>query len=252
MNFFSLFHLYGLIIGVGIVVALFLIERKAKQHEIFEVIESLTIPTLFCGIVGARIWHVITDFGLYQNSLHKIFFIWEGGLSILGGLVGGITAIYFYSQKNKTIFYRVLDVCIFGVPIAQSVGRIGNYVNQELYGLPTTLPWKIFIDQGYRLPKYTHVSHYHPLFLYELLLVGSFGLWIWMFDKKNTNLVGTGWYFYLYVFYYSLIRFLLEFLRIDKSVIMNSSIGINQLILVGIGVYSYIKLKTLYGKTKKK
>lgn len=250
MNFFSYFHLYGLIVGIAMVIGLLLIEKKAKQYNLVHDIEKISLYTIICGIIGARLWHVVTDFHLYQNSLHEILFIWQGGLSILGGIVGGIFALYGYAKVKQINLLLLLDICVFGVPFSQAIGRLGNYVNQELYGLPTNLAWKIFIDPKYRNNSYQEFSWYHPLFLYELILTAIFGLWVWLFDKNQQNILGKGWYFHLYIFYYAVTRLLLEFLRIDKSLFLDSMFGVNQLLLLVVAVYSSRQLFKRYEQTK--
>jgi len=214
------FNIYGLLIGIAVVVALLLIEKKGKEigfefkNYLFDlfVIFSLTI-------IFARLWHVVTDFYLYQDSLIEAFYIWNGGMSILGAILGYFVAVIVLSKIEKYEVLKLLDLIVFGLPFAQSIGRWGNYFNQELYGWETNLPWGIMING---------VKH-HPLFLYESLLTFLFGIYIWFFRKKSE--IGRGKIFLVYLSFYSFIRFLLDFLRVEKTMI-SSWLGLNQLILL--------------------
>ncbi|MDH5533158.1 MAG: prolipoprotein diacylglyceryl transferase [Candidatus Pacebacteria bacterium] len=220
------FNLYGLLVGLAVVVALLLVEKKSKQIDFeFRHYYSNISIFLFSSLFFARLWHVVTDWHLYQDNLIGIFKIWNGGISILGAVLGGVIAFYLIAKFENYQFKKLLDLIVFGLPFAQSIGRWGNYFNKELYGLATDLPWGITIDN----------SKHHPLFLYESLLTFSFGIYAWK-NFKNKD-IGKGKFFMLYVAFYSLIRFLLDFLRVEKRMI-NGWLGINQLILVFILLFS--------------
>lgn len=215
-----MFHLYGLLIGVGITSGIFVIQKQTihfkKDPNIIE--ESLlwiAIPA----VVGARAYHVVTDWQLYANGpLIDILKVWNGGLgffgALLGGLLGLIAFAHFSSVKKFSIFhfpfsffFLLLDLLSFGVPLAQAIGRLGNYFNQELYGLPTHLPWGIVING----------EKYHPLFAYEAVLnLIVFGILNWLGWKQKLKL-GKGQYACLYLACYGLIRFWLEFLRTQTA-----------------------------------
>lgn len=252
VDFFSFFHLYGLIIGIAIVVAYSLIEKKLKLHDsqqnsnVFSLFNQTWIFIVLVGIIGARLWHVVTDWQLYQDNPIASLYIWQGGLSIIGGVVGGVVAILWIAKKKQLDKHLLLDALVFGLPFGQAIGRLGNYVNQELYGLPTTLPWGIFIDSKNRLPQYKQSEYFHPLFFYEMVATIIFGCWVWWFDRQK-NVIGTGWYTYAYILYYAVIRILLDFIRPDKSYIL-LDLGVNQLFLLIVAVYSGIQLKKIYEK----
>ena len=127
-----------------------------------------------------------------------------------------------------------MDIIIFGLPLGQAIGRLGNYFNQELYGLPTSLPWGIFIDVQHRIASYTHVERFHPLFAYEMIFTAAFGIGLWMYSLrvKKPIKIGSGFYFLVYVLYYCFVRFCLDFLRIDKTYFLGTSLGLNQVILI--------------------
>lgn len=212
--------------GIATVIAILLIEKKGKQigfefknyfFDLF-IIFSLTI-------IFARVWHVATDFNLYQDSLIEALYVWNGGMSILGAILGYFVAVVILAKIQKYEVLKLMDLIVFGLPFAQSIGRWGNYFNQELYGWETSLPWGIMING----------SKHHPLFLYESLLTFFFGIYIWLFWKNKD--IGQGKVFLVYLSFYSIVRFLLDFLRIEKTMI-SSWLGLNQLVLVFVFLMS--------------
>lgn len=249
---FSL-NLYGLIAGFAIVVAMNLIELKIKNEKILsQNFYKISIILFIFGVVGARLWHVLTDFYIYKNNLIGTFEIWNGGLSILGGILGGVLGLvvsfnFLFDlklleiNKKKNQILKFLDYSIYGLPVGQAIGRWGNYFNQELYGAPTNGIFKVFIDVNHRITGYENVAHYHPLFFYEMMATGLFALLFYLNDyKKWLKLpkMGSGKLFLSYVVYYSLIRFFLDFLRIDTAIYLFGVIGINQIILILIIIIS--------------
>ncbi len=246
-------HLYGLIIGVAVVIGANLTARMAKKHGLSDsYIDGNTLALLMSGILSARIWHVLTDFHYYKNNLMGIFAVWRGGLSIVGGIIGGLVGLYYWhlfserdtaigksrsrsstvnTQQNILLF---LDSIPFGLPFAQAVGRLGNYVNHELYGLPTTVIWKLYIPPEFRLEQFSSQAYYHPLFAYEALLLVLFGVVLWWRESTGTVSVGKGRILLAYLLYYSFIRFFLDFLRIDTAVKIGGILGINQIVLLVI------------------
>lgn len=246
------FHLYGFIIGCSIVLGSVVAQNVARQGRITDKeFEKLQLVTLVSGLLGARLWHVFTDFTYYEGNLVSILAVWRGGLSIIGAGVGAALGLFvynFFSRQEKKNITGFLDAVVYGLPLAQALGRLGNYWNQELYGSPTTLPWKIFIDSTHRLPSYEQIAYYHPLFAYEALALGIFStlLW-WQFKRKSKWIcIGTGVPLLLYIFYYSGVRFLLDFLRIDTAYKISGLLGINQTICIIIfSISSYFLFKKI-------
>lgn len=266
----SPFHLYGFIVGIVIVTAITLIEKQYKKLEFSENnFWKIIIFSLIFGVIGARLWHVATDFYLYENNLREVFYIWNGGLSIFGGILGGVVGVYFSLKlfqncrllkskgTNKKIqFLEFLDIAIFGLPIGQVIGRLGNYVNQELYGKPVSdfgsnsifSIFKIFISPENRLLGYENIEYYHPIFFYEMVAMVFFVGAIYYFNlKKKLPKIGTGKLFLIYVLYYSIVRFLLDFIRLDKTMIGWLNIGVNQVILL---IFVMISVHLLFKKRK--
>src|SRR5258708_3691476 len=217
MSLFGIFHLYGLILGVGVAIGVWVIGRASRFFGVSASwLDSALPPIIIGAIIGARLYHLATDWQLYTHaSLLDMIAVWRGGVGFLGAIMGGGLGLWIWVRGNriKTYasklfeFFTYLYLLSFGIPIAQAIGRLGNYVNKELYGLPTNLPWGITIEG----------QKYHPLFLYEALLnCLLFGFLMWLAQRKKLVL-GKGQYVSVYLFGYALIRFWLEFLRIKTA-----------------------------------
>ncbi len=210
---------YALCIIAGIVVAVWLGERRwvARGGRAGDVTELATWMVPF-GIVGGRIYHVITSpdayFGDGGRPLHALF-IWEGGLGIWGAVTLGGVGAWLGCRRRGIPLPPFADAIAPGIVLAQAVGRLGNYVNQELFGRPTDLPWAVAIDAAHRPAGYADQATYHPTFLYELLWnVGVAALVIWA-DRRFR--LGHGRAFALYVAAYTVGRGWIEALRIDDA-----------------------------------
>jgi prolipoprotein diacylglyceryl transferase len=174
----------------------------------------LAAPVAF---IGARLYHVITDYGVYSANPTGIFDVAQGGLSIFGAVAGGIFALVFYANVRGWPIATFLDCAIVGIPLAQAIGRWGNYFNQELFGRPTDLPWGLHVDEAFRPYGYATYEQFHPVFLYESVLdVGIFIalglLWRPLHERFRPGcIVGA------YLILYGLVRVLMELLRSDPS-----------------------------------
>lgn len=217
---FSFFHLYGLILGFAISIGYWQVERLIKKEKIQIKIDQLAIITIISGIVGARIYHLLTDWHLYvEQPWWSIFAIWNGGVGVLGALLGGGVGLWLglkFQHKEGKIF-SIVDILALSVPLAQAIGRWGNYVNHELFGLPTTLPWGIFIPLESRPLSVTQFTHFHPLFLYESIL--SLGIFFFLQQKYTRGQwsIGSKKFIGAYFMLYSGVRFCLEFLRVESA-----------------------------------
>lgn len=249
------FHLYGLILGLSIGVGIWLTSLQARRHHLSsEKIEKLSWWVIIGGILGARIYHVTTDIQVYVGHWLEVFKLWQGGLSVIGAVIGGgIAAWLVIKRRSSQLRLRqVLDVSVFGLPVAQALGRWGNFVNQELYGPPSSLPWAITIDLQHRLPGFETQARYHPLFAYEMILTLAAAIYLWWWDdhrqrQGKPDLVGTGRYFWWYVVYYAVIRFGLDFLRLDKNALI-AGLGVNQIFLLGVAMIGGVYLWRNYQK----
>lgn len=210
---------YALCIIAGILVAIWLTERrwKARGGNADDVIEVAIWAVPF-GVVGGRIYHLITDPELYfapGRDPVKALFIWDGGLGIWGAVALGALGAWIGCRRRGISLPRFADALAPGLILAQAIGRWGNYFNQELYGGPTTLPWALQIDPAHRPPDTPGIGLYHPTFLYECLWnIGVALLLLWV-DKRFT--LRTGKLFVLYVAAYTVGRAWVEALRVDHA-----------------------------------
>lgn len=252
---------YGIILMVGAVAAAFLAEREARRRgEKSEVVWDGLIWVILGGIIGARIWHILTppqvmvELGyttkFYLTHPLDALAIWRGGLGIPGAVVGGLTAMYIYARRNKLNYAVWLDIVAPALALGQAIGRWGNFVNQELYGSPTGLPWKIFIEPQYRLPAYQNIEYYHPLFLYESLWsLVIVGILLWLPRRYQDRLI-PGDLFLIYLILYPTGRFLLEFLRLETSYV--AGVNINQLLMAVVAILAAAALIWRHRKRGKK
>lgn len=248
-------HIYGALVGVATVVVLKVAEYHLGHSDHRRaVFWDTTVVLLVCTLIGSRLWHVATDWHLYNGDLLSVLYVWRGGLSIVGGVAGMLVGAYLATRYfyKKLQFFEVTDVVVIGLPFGQALGRIGNWFNQELYGLPTSLPWKIYIDPAHRLAEYHQFAYYHPLFLYEAVALLIFGgvLW-WLATRNKVFEVGSGLVTLLYLALYGWLRFFLEFLRIDKATIAASSVGVNQVVMLVVAVSATVLLVRKYSKVSK-
>ena len=210
-------RMYAVCIIIGIVVGYLIANRRWQERggrpDSMELVVAAAVPF---GIVGARLYHVITDYQLYfgpgRDPLDALN-IWQGGLGIWGGVALGALGAYLVARKRKIKFAALADAVAPGIIVAQAIGRLGNWFNQEVFGQPTALPWGLEIDPAHRPTGYEQFATFHPTFLYELLwCLGAFVVLI-LVDRRFT--LGHGKVFALYVALYTAGRFWIEALRID-------------------------------------
>ena len=241
------FHIYfyGILIMLGVVAAAFLGQAEARRRGINpDYIWDALFWLVLAGIVGARLWHIftpppsmveqgITTAWYFAHPLDMIN-IRNGGLGIPGAIIGGALALWVYCRSKKLSFLTLVDTVIPGVALAQAIGRWGNFFNQELYGRPTNLPWKIFIDPAHRIQGYQNDAYYHPLFLYESLWnLLNMAILLWL-GRRFEKWLKAGDLFYLYMIMYSIGRFSLEFLRLDASQV--GGINFNQTFVIFVAL----------------
>jgi len=247
---------YGIILMLGAVAGAFLAGKESKRRGYDpDIVWDLFIYLLIGGIIGARVWHILTPSpstgittGWYLSHPLDALAIWKGGLGIPGAIIGGLIALYIYSRKTGIDFAEWTDIASPSLALGQAIGRWGNFVNQELYGAPTSLPWKIYIDPAHRLAGYFDVEYYHPLFLYESLwsLMNMF-LLVWI-SRRYAELLKNGDIFLVYLVVYPAGRFLLEFLRLDSSMV--GGFNINQTIMAFVATIAAVTLYLRHRKVK--
>lgn len=210
---------YALGIIIGALVAIWIGEKRFQARGGREgLIGDVAIWAIPFGIIGARIYHVATDPELYfSDGKHPLnaFKIWEGGLGIWGAIAGGALGAYIACRRYGVSFSSVADALAPGLLVAQAIGRIGNYFNQELFGKPTTQPWGLEIDAAHRPDGYSQFATFHPTFLYELLWNLAAAALIIAIDRKVKFTGGRA--FALYAMLYTSGRVWIEALRIDTA-----------------------------------
>lgn len=198
---------YGILMATGMILGTLIALKEAKRVGIKEDdILDLAIIAIPVGLISARLYYVIFNWEYYSNNPSQIFNFRGGGMAIHGALIGGILAGYIFSRYKKIKFLKLADTVILGMPLAQAIGRWGNFINKEAHGGPTNLPWGIMVD-GVKV---------HPTFLYES--IWDFGIFIFLciFRKKKSY---EGQIIVLYAILYSLGRFFIEGLRTDSLMI---------------------------------
>lgn len=238
---------YALIIILGALVAGAIAAWRAKKNgRDPEIIIDIMPWVLIGGIIGARLWHVFTP-GYFDGITTQEYFknpllilqIWKGGLGIPGGVIGGALALFIYTKVKKESFLEWADYIAPGLLVAQGIGRWGNYINQELYGKPSNLPWAIEIAPEYRYPGFENISHYHPLFFYEFVLNILAAVILLLIDRNFKKKLYKGDIFLLYLVAYPAIRFGLEFVRLVPS-LSKSGVNINQTVMLIVMILAIV------------
>lgn len=214
VGFFTVRY-YSLFFVAGVVLAYFLAKARAFKKGISELLfDEIIFWTVLVGFISARLYYVLFYFDQYKLNLSEVFMIWHGGLAIYGGLIGGIITLYFLSKKHQLNFFSITDAIVFALPLAQSIGRLGNYFNYEAFGNPTNLPWKMYVPEQFRPEGFNTYSFFHPTFAYEILFNLFVFLLLWRIEKKSYSAgVLTGSYLVLY----SVGRFFIEQVRLDSA-----------------------------------
>ncbi len=237
-------HWYGLLLALGILAG-FLVAYKLwlKSERQPKNFEWLCFGLVVFGFIGARLLDVfLFEWELFKDNLVLILQIWQGGLAIHGALLAGLVVLWWYAKKHQDSLWQLLDIFAPSLALGQAIGRWGNYFNQELFGFPTNLPWGIFIQPEFRPVEYILAEQFHPVFLYEFLALLVIFIILWQMIKKP-YLSGT--VFLLYLLLASLVRFVLEFIRVDEQLLiwgMRAGLLISILLII-IASFYLIKRK---------
>ena len=242
---------YGILIAVAFLIAYFLAEKIIQNCKsevtslLLQHFHDMIFWILISSIIFARLWFVALSWDYYKDHLDEIIKIWHGGQSIHGGIFGTILATLIYSKLNKISFYKYIDVIAVITPLGQAIGRWGNFFNNEAFGIPVGAglprPIQLLIPQEFRPEKYLQYDYFHPTFLYESIL--DFMLFIFLFRKYNQWKDKPGKTFWVYLLSYSVIRFFLEFLRVDSLYLFGNiaSAHVVSVIIIVISLYFLIK-----------
>jgi prolipoprotein diacylglyceryl transferase len=210
-------HVYGLLIALGVVVAVktAMVRWGRRGGNPDDILDGAVIVVI-CGVIGARLYHVMTDYQRFDHG-HWVdaLKIWRGGLAIWGAVLGGAVGLAYVSRRKRIRGLAVSDCIVPGLFLAQAIGRWGNWFNQELFGKPTSLPWALEISPAHRPAGYAQYATFHPTFLYESLycLLGA----IVLFAVDGRLRLRRGQLTALYVVIYTFGRFFFENLRIDTA-----------------------------------
>ncbi len=222
-------HAYGLMIALGVVAAVWLTGKRLEEKGVGtkEDMSAIAMWAVPAGVVGARMYHVLTDWKSFRGDWLRAFKIWEGGLGIWGGILLGVVVGVWIAGRRGLSTSAALGAAAPALPLAQALGRIGNWWNQELFGRPTTVPWALRIDERFRPVAFKDVTTFHPTFLYEVLWNLALCLVLLWIDRRwsprPTRL------FAMYVAGYTFARFFIERLRIDKASLI-AGFRVNELV----------------------
>lgn len=219
---FSIFgfpiYFYGITLAVAIFVGVYtayILYKKFYEPEKADCIIDFSPYVILLGIVGARLYYCVVNFGYYVLKPIEIFNVRQGGLSIHGMIIIGVLALWGFSKFYKISFLKLFDVFMCGTALAQSIGRWGNFFNSEAFGYPTNLPWKLFIPIAKRPLQYINYEYFHPAFLYESILDFFVFIILLILLKKFSNKPGLTACIYLIL--YSIVRIFVEQIRIDSA-----------------------------------
>ena len=217
-------HLYSFFMAAGILAGYFLSRRQALRLGFSEkIFDTAILASLLFGLAAARLFFVAAhwsdNFSAHSQDIVKF---WQGGLSIYGGLLGGLFALVIVRRRYKFSLWKILDALALALPVAQAIGRFGNFFNQEAFGPPTALPWRMYVDPAHRPADFANDSFFHPVFLYE-----SLGLMVIFFILRlaANKAKSPGMIFAWYAVLAGSLRVALETLRLDALILSGLKIS---------------------------
>jgi prolipoprotein diacylglyceryl transferase len=235
---------YGLMIALGVIAAVELARRRFAQRGLDpDDMSAIALWAVPAGLIGSRLYHVITDWRRFaeDDGWFEAVRIWNGGLGIPGGVIAGVVVGVWVGKRRGVPLGEGIDAAIPGIPLAQAIGRLGNWFNQELFGEPTTVPWALEIDPEHRPPEYIEFETFHPTFLYEALWnLALVGVLLWV-DKRRV--LRPGRLLAVYVAGYALGRLWVELLRVDPaSLILGVRVNVWVSIIAFVGAVAVLVL----------
>lgn len=209
---------YGMMIALGVIAAMWLCGRRAEARGVAtrDDVSAIAMWAVPVGIVGARLYHVVTDWSRFSGDPVAIFKVWQGGLGIWGGITLGLVAGIWAARRRGLPIGLLLTCVAPALPLAQSIGRWGNWFNQELFGRPTTLPWALRVSDANAIAAgYPAGTTFHPTFLYESVASALLCVALLALDRRVA--MRPGRLFFFYTAGYTAYRFFIEGLRIDPA-----------------------------------
>jgi phosphatidylglycerol:prolipoprotein diacylglycerol transferase len=251
---------YGVLVMAGVIAGAWFAEKEIRRRgENGESIWDAMIWVLPIGILGARLWYVINSLlggsTYYLEAPIKVLYIWEGGLHFFGGLLLGALALYLFLKRNGMDPWLFLDAIAPATLLGQALARPANFINQELYGQPTELPWGIPIEALHRLPQYADLNlfpvvstRFHPTFAYEMILNVLIVLFLWWISRRYEEDLKPGAVFSAWLLLAGLSRTFIEFFRPDQPKIGDSFVSYTMLVSFAMAVAGLVLLLVRFGK----
>ncbi|MBI2996054.1 MAG: prolipoprotein diacylglyceryl transferase [Candidatus Melainabacteria bacterium] len=241
-QFFNLsIRWYGIFIALGFLIGYFIAETLAKKNNLnLNSFSNLIFFILIFSIIFARLYFVFLSWDYFKSHINEIPKIWLGGQSIHGGILGAVIGALIYSKISKISFYKYIDIIAVAAPLGQAIGRWGNFFNNEAFGKPA-YDWiiRLYIPFEFRPEQFLNVEYFHPAFLYESFF--DLLIFIFLYNKYFTWKEKPGKIFWTYLLCYSVIRFFLEFLRVDSLYIFGN-IPVAQVVSVLVLVLALVFL----------
>lgn len=239
------FHIYwySVLIALGIIIGLYLLIKEAQKQNISkDIIIDIAFYTIIWGIIGARIYYVLFNIKPYLSNPLSILYIWEGGLAIYGGIIGGFITIIYQTKKQNIKISKLTDMIVPSLILAQAIGRWGNFFNQEAHGSIVSLEFlkKMHLPNFIIKGMYINGNYYHPTFLYESLWC-LLGFILLIIVRKKYTKRKDGTLTYIYLIWYGIGRFFIESIRTDSLYLGIFRISqIVSIIIIIIGIIGII------------
>ena len=227
-------YYYGIIMAIAISIGTLVSDWAGSKYFGFkkETIIDLAPYLIIFGILGARVYYCALNYDFYLRFPTEIIAIRHGGISIHGAIIGGAIGLLLFAKRHKLNIKKLFDATVVGLPLAQAIGRWGNFFNSEAFGSPTELPWKLYIAPQYRPIPYQNNQFFHPTFLYECILDIIIFVIIY-FVVKNNKIIKDGNLVLMYLCLYSIVRIIVESYRIDS---VKYVLGLPVAIFVSVGI----------------
>lgn len=235
-------HLYGLALALGVLTAWWVGSQLAGKFSLERSdIDNILLWVVIGGFLGARLYFVVWEWRYFVSHPLQIVAIWQGGLSIFGAILGGFASLVLYARVARKDFWNLADLVAVVTPIGQAVGRWGNFFNQEAFGRPTDLPWRMYIEPVRRPFEFLSSKFFHPTFLYESLWnLAVFAALLYMVRRGAAG--RRGYLTAAFIIFYSLGRFFIEPLRLDSFFWHTYRVDqVVALVMVLVGAVLFIK-----------